>query len=290
MSPWWVLDSWKSGTLQEVNEFPPLYRLDKKEKLPDPQETAKTSNRSSSSLFRGCVFALLRVSPPSWAVDFDSNDLEKSIRAHGGQMLSLKLLEALKIDGATIKTSQEAKRKCYVVCWGGYTSAHLEIHPLLAQVKRHALCDLLEVTPIWLQTCFSEHKIISPSRLPIIFVPGSRPIRSLSKIDGATKTTSTKVATIRLSITGFSGSKRTAIIHLIEAMGLAYDNSMRTSTTHLICREANGPKYEKAVEWKLRIVSIDWLYHIAQHGYSGENGPDGTGCESRFAVIDSSAD
>jgi NAD-dependent DNA ligase len=260
-------------------------------------------NPKAALLFRGSVFVLLRVAPPSGAVDFDSQQVEQSIRSHSGQILSLKLLEAIKVDrraAAKEKNSNGNKRKCYVVCWGhtGHTASQLTIHPLLSQVRRHDLCDLVQVTPVWLQTCCSEEKVVGVDRCPILLGPQKWPIQSLvvhngnnneggfpkekkgTKGIGSSNTTGSK---LRISVTGFSGSRRSAMIHLIRAMGATYDDSMRTSTSHLICRESSGQKYEKALEWKLHVVTIDWLYHIAEYSYNGKSGKKGFGCESRFS-------
>jgi hypothetical protein len=87
---------------------------------------------------------------------------------------------------------------------------------------------------------------------------------------------------VRISITGFVGSKRTALIQLIQAIA-TYDDAMRTSTTHLICKEASGNKYDKALEWKLHIVSQEWLYHVMEYGYSGAEKQE-EGCESQFSL------
>jgi len=279
VSPWWVIHSWKSNELQDIDQFAPLYddKVEKTEKSDPVKASLATRNKYLSSLFRGYFFVLMRISPPSWAVDFDSDDLERLIRSNGGQFLSMKMVEALKVDAAA-KTSQLEKRTCYVIGWGSYSQAHLEIHPLLAQVKRNNLCELVEVTPLWLKTCLAEKKILKPNRLPVIFTPCGRPFHTLTSAEAT-------ASSIRISVTGFSGSRRTAIIQLIRAIGAFYDDSMRQSTTHLICREPTGQKYEKALEWKLHIVSLDWLYHIAKNGYSNKRKMECAGCESQFQLI-----
>lgn len=279
VSPPWVIHSWKVGELQDSNQYPPLYgnKVEKPEKPDSVKDFLATKKKIHSTLFRGSFFVLMRISPPSWTVDFDSDDLERQIRSNGGQLLSMKMVDALKVD-ATAKTAQLGKRTCYVIGWGSYSQAHLEIHPLLAQVKRNNLCELVEVTPLWLKTCLAENKILKPSRLPVIFTPFGRPFQTLTSAE-ATE------SLIRISVTGFSGSRRTAIIQLIHAIGAFYDDSMRPSTTHLICREPTGQKYEKALEWKLHIVSVDWLYHIAKNGYSDKGKMDCAGCEFQFQLM-----
>lgn len=292
VSPRWIVACWKDDKLQSPGNFAPQYQAAPKK---DISKKLKKSNEEkigpkAASLFRGSVFVLLRVAPPDGTVDFDSQQLEQSIRTHAGQMLSMKLLEALKVDRrAAAKDKNSIKRKCYVVCWGGgHTASHLTIHPLLSQVRRHDLCDLVEVTPVWLQTCCSEEKVVVVDRCPIALSPQKWPIQSLvDENDGVSKenkgTKGGVSSMLRISVTGFSGSRRSAMIHLIQAMGATYDDAMRTTTTHLICRESSGQKYEKALQWKLHVVKIDWLYYIAEHGYSGQTGKKGFGCESRFS-------
>lgn len=290
--------SWSSGWLGNPTDHPPIYCA---VEAPQKEERPPTNKTVSSTLWKGTIFCLLRVVPPSWAVDFDPNELETLIRTNGGQLLSQKMMEALKVDQApgksnpnaslTLTASCSAKRTCYVIGWGGYSSSHLDIHPLLSQVKRHALCHVVEVTPIWLLACQSEQRLILPtSRNPDLFVPGKRPIHRLGDLVVPRSSQSTalngkadKARPLRISVTGFSGSTRSALVHAIQALGVAYDDAMHTSTTHLICREAKGQKYAKAVEWGIQCVSMDWLYHVMKYGYQGERGDPG-GCEATFPV------
>jgi hypothetical protein len=37
----------------------------------------------------------------------------------------------------------------------------------------------------------------------------------------------------------------------------------------------------------LYIVSIEWLYHVLEHGYGGAD-KDANGCEMRFSLVDRS--
>jgi twin BRCT domain len=302
VSPWWVMRSISMGELVPEHECPPTYQdgptpANKK----NDKKFALTSK--GKALLKGSLFCLLRVTPPEWAVDFDSKQVEHEILSNGGKLLSLKLVEALKVDHAPAgfvpaaasnfnapRDATSAKRTCYVVAWGGATQSHLDIHPLLSQIKRQSLCHLVQVTPIWLSTCISEQRLLQPSRSPCLFEPGKRPIHCLFHPNAgkgymARDATSndSKPRAVRISVTGFSGSIRTALMHAIKAIGATYDDSMRSTTTHLICREASGAKYEKAMEWKLLVVSLDWLFHVMQYGFEGEKGLKG-GCESEFTI------
>jgi hypothetical protein len=175
-----------------------------------------------------------------------------------------------------LKTDQRrqdaSRRTCYVVFWGGYTPTHISIHTLLSQLQKQDLCKLVLVSVIWLKTAIADGKLPSLiDRRPVLFQPRPWPLQLLSK-------------DLKLAVTGFVHSDRTAVIQLIRAVGASYTESMKPKNTHLICRDAKGPKYEKAIEWRLHVVSIDWLYHVVQYGYGGQNGTVKTGCENEFSL------
>ena len=286
--------------------------------------TVSGSHDKTSNLLRGYLFVLLRISnPPGWMVDYDTKDLERLIRTNGGQILSLKLLEALK--GDLLRQQQNSKRtkddivkrKCHVLCWGGNgSSANLQqqqfaLHPLLSQIQRKAICDVVTVTPNWLQTSMEEQSIVDHTSLPLLFQPQAWPWRRLvtanmnndtsngskqQQQQNTHKSISKKLVdesvatiTVRISVTGFVGSERQAVVQAIQAMGAIFDNAMhQQKTTHLICADLAIPsqqhnkKVQKAREWKIHVVTTDWLYHVLQHG-------NDEACESRFTLASDSA-
>jgi twin BRCT domain len=321
----WLLESWQSQALKQPHDFPPIKgqqsssiksaaTMDGKEhfikKTLHPATTTFTS--SASAVFRGCMFAIVRIAPPTWAVDFDSRLQEQLIKRNGGQMVSLKLLDALRIDAAkahhtsgasspthlqnnNIHSHSQEKRTCYVVCWGGFSQTHLDLNPILSQLQRHNLCNLALVTPLWLSTCVDVQKRVPPHRLPKLFTPQPwllRRISSNDNIDTADTQTSTGVVgpsekhplkqvsvqrDICVSVTGFSNTERAAIRQLLQAIGATYDSGMGNSCTHLMCREdpnstttttaqQRGPKLERALQRGLPVVTMDWVYRVAQHG------------------------
>lgn len=213
------------------------------------------------------MFALARIAPPTGAVDFDSKDQETLIRAHGGQILTLKLMDAMKADSKNLGH----RRECFVVCWGG--APRLELNPILSQMKRHNICDLLLVTPIWLQSCISLQEMVQPSRLPEALVPRTWPFKRMEKkLD------------LRVSVTGFSAMEKEVLTNLMTTCGISFHNEMTISNTHLICKEkATGLKLQKALEWGLHIVSVEWLYYILQHGFNGKESSK-QGCEDQFSL------
>lgn len=253
VSPVWIIDSWAADELLDEVDYPPLYQSAEPNLNNDhPVCTSETlgPNVTTTGFLKGLVFCFVPAAVPDFAVDFDVTPLERSIRGYGGRILSTKLLEALKSDARDCH--QPIKRKLYVVCWGAYHPSHLEMHPLIGHITKQDLCQLVPVTPVWVQTCLSEGKVVSPRHFSSILCPSEWPWRSLTAT--------------HISVSGFSGSKRTALIHFIRAVA-AYDDTMvRGQTTHLIVIHPKGEKYKKAKEWGIQIVSLEWLLHAVRCG------------------------
>jgi hypothetical protein len=181
-------------------------------------------------------------------------------------MLTLKLMDAMKMDSKNLGH----RRQCFVVCWGG--APRLELNPILSQLKRNNICDLVLVTPVWLKTCITLQKLVQPPRFPEALVPRTWPFKTMEKMN------------LRVSVTGFSATEKVALMHLTSTCGVSFLNEMTASTTHLICKEkATGLKLQKAVEWDLHIVSAEWLYYVLQHGYNGKDSSK-EGCEAQFLL------
>jgi hypothetical protein len=268
LSPSWVLESWTQNCLALPSKFPPIVApaepLAKKEAVPSEATSAVSKSGSAFSVFRGCLFSLVRVAPPAWAVDFDSKQQESFIKNHCGQMLTLKLLDILKAD----KKRGNQKRRCYVVCWG--SRPQIELNPILSSVQKTGLCEIVMVTPFWLQTCVKIERRVKPDRLPSVFVPAAWPLRKLER-------------NVAIAMTGFHWSERIAFVQVIKSIGGTFHENMEKATTHLMCKEkATGLKLEKGVEWGLHIVSVEWLHHIVRYGYGGEKQAK-DGCEARFS-------
>jgi hypothetical protein len=281
VSPTWVLESWKQDLLALPSDYPPIKAVVTsaiKNKAAIPSEPSTTKNgsisksNSASTVFRGCLFSLVRLAPPAWAVDFDTKQQESFVKAHGGQILSIKLMDAMKAD----TKNGARKRKCHVVCWGG--RPNLQLNPIISQLQRHDLCELVLVTPIWLQTCATVQKRVRPDRLSLVLAPQPWPLRTLAVGESSTK--------LSIAMTGFQGTEKAALVHLFQAVRGTFHDNMNNSNTHLICKEkATGLKLEKAIEWGLHIVSLDWLFHVVEFGYGGKEKAKG-GCESRFSLRD----
>jgi twin BRCT domain len=283
VSPLCLIESCRLGILQNPSLFPlVLYAAKASTTKTETNNNTSTDKpksiqQSLPAIFRGNVFVLQRVAPPDWAVDFDLNELERIIVQHGGQLLTTKLLAAIKADRQGASTVQQQQRRtCYVISWGedddgsiGRSTDVASMHPLLAQIKRQNLCTVEVVSPIWLQTCREEQTCLVPSEFPELFQQTRRPIHRFHTVPSTTTATkSIETPAIRISVTGFAGVQRTAITLLIQAMCGIYDDALRKSTTYLICTSdtTSGPKYETAIEWNLRTVTLEWLLRVARHG------------------------
>jgi hypothetical protein len=264
VSPAWVLESCKNNVLALPCRFPPVELAPTNEKdTKMPSKLNLSRSNSASAVFRGCLFSLVRIAPPNWAVDFDSRKQESFIKSHGGQMLSFRLIDAMRVDAS--KSGQ--RRKCHVVCWGG--RPQLQLNPILSQLKRDDLCDIALVTPMWIQTCIRTQKRVSTEAIPLALMPQPWPLRK-------------QESTIFVALTGFSGTEKIALSFLIKSIGGSVTEDMNKTNTHLLCKQkANKLKVEKASQWGMHIVSIDWLSHILEHGFCGIE-KEKIGCEHRF--------
>jgi twin BRCT domain len=263
MSPRWVVESWKAQQLQPPHRFEPR----KRKKIIKPASgnlMTVSSRQDSMGLFRGTIFCIIRIAPPEGCADWNTEELESTICSHGGQMLSLKVLDALRSDQSKHDT---ARRTVYVVSWGGYSSLHASLHPMLAHIQKENLCSVVPVSPVWLKTVIVEQRMAIPNRRPILFQPQAWPFAMISK-------------SIQIAVTGFAGSERTGMMHLIQAMGATYTANLKPQNTHVICKESKGPKYIKAIEWKVHTVTVEWLYHVARYGFLHHDGS----IEKRFGV------
>lgn len=326
VSPLWVIESYRRSKLQMPSAYAPVHSPQPKcnnsddrtkwsKKAPEALSRASSvaSTTSNLSIFRGCLFSFVRTSSrieleqsesnpaANSVVEYDSKELEDSIRAQGGQILSIKLLDALRSDAEN--SGGFTKRKCYVVCWGG-CPPRLDTNPLVSQLQRHELCELVLVTPIWVRASVSARKRIRPERMPLVLIPQSWSMkfalnvklslereRVQKKRIGKMEAPTAKSGGYRrldISLTGFQGVEKEVIIHLIRAIGGMYHNNTSSANTHLVFKKsATGLKLKKAIEWGLHVVSVQWLYHILEHGYTGMHN-DQCGCEKRFSQADES--
>lgn len=291
VSPEWIFACVRMKQVVDVANYPPqrpvnTLKVKKKTKSPPivPKRTAK------SSIFHGRFFHIIpndlqqeksqsHHGDSSDIVLFHADKMEKLILSHGGRILSkegiriLQHIPSANDEKRNVPGEPNSKeRKCYIVHLGGTTTSFdfkrvVESDALLSLISQRNLCQLQAVNGVWVQTCDATRLEISPMSYEKLFMPQAQAMRRLD--------TDVKV---NVAVTGFVGEERIGLKMMLLAIGADYTENMSRDNTHLICREASGAKYVKAMEWNLHVVTVEWLYHIAYFGYE-------VGSEKSFGVV-----
>lgn len=102
------------------------------------------------------------------------------------------------------------------------------------------------VTPFWLNDVLVKRKMLPPWQalhLPLLYSEeGQRPCSNQI-----------------ISITNFDGDDRDRVKQMITALGARYTGYMTRSNSVLVCRRPEGHKYQKAKEWQIAVVNVQWL-------------------------------
>lgn len=104
------------------------------------------------------------------------------------------------------------------------------------------------VTAHWLNSVLKRRRMMPPHRtlhFPVAFPPGGKPC-----------------AQHIISMTGFVDSDRDELKLMAYLAGAKYTGYLCRSNTVLICKEPVGLKYEKAREWRIPCVNVQWLSDI----------------------------
>ncbi|KAL3842635.1 hypothetical protein ACJMK2_020626, partial [Sinanodonta woodiana] len=62
-----------------------------------------------------------------------------------------------------------------------------------------------------------------------------------------------------ISVTNLENDERTRVKQMIHAIGARYTGYMTRSNTALVCKKPEGVKYQKAKEWRIAVVNVQWL-------------------------------
>jgi DNA replication regulator DPB11 len=54
--------------------------------------------------------------------------------------------------------------------------------------------------------------------------------------------------------------------HLSRSAGISNPPQFSPQCTHLVCPDRTGKKYEKALEWGIEVVDLDWLWDLTRNG------------------------
>ena len=99
-------------------------------------------------------------------------------------------------------------------------------------------------TPVWVERCIVEQKILDANACPW-YIPSAR------------KSHDTKGVII--SISGFSASQKLDIVSALKWNRIPYSPTLTRECTTLVAMRQGTPKVRTALEWKIPVVSLDWL-------------------------------
>ncbi|KAL7483753.1 hypothetical protein ACHAW6_009394 [Cyclotella cf. meneghiniana] len=275
----WILSSLYHCTMQ-APPFPPVPCKDKglvqrHAKVDDSKRAnldatvAKRKITVQSNLFDKCIFVVVRPKPPHGTMSFDKLEMESIITTHGGLLLTHHLFGAIQTDLAN--ASKTTDRKFHLLSTGGYSHDPTNLDPLLAQLSKLG-AEIIPVTPVWIKACVGDRVRYDARRYPLLFQPPPWPVRLLPP-----RRAGAPSPLLLVSLTGFIDASRYGIIWMLKEIGAGYTDNLTAKNTHLICKDAAGKKYEKACEWGLHVVSVEWLYHVMRYGYK-------EGCEREFSL------
>ena len=71
---------------------------------------------------------------------------------------------------------------------------------------------------------------------------------------------------IVLSFSGLDEAEACWIRRLLRAIGITHAPTFTRRTTHLLCPSREGKKFEKAPEWGIEVVGMEWLHAVAREG------------------------
>lgn len=108
-------------------------------------------------------------------------------------------------------------------------------------------------TAVWVERCVEEGIIISAEQFPLF--------KAIPRCQD-------DFSALRVSITGFEKFERLNVLCSLKWMKVNVSPILTKKCTHLIVAQNNTPKYRTAIEWKIPIYSIEWLYALAECGLS----------------------
>lgn len=226
----------------------------------------------TSTLFQGCYFHFIQSQPSSNFVSFDTQTLKSAVVSHGGRILSKDSVDQI-----------SPNDRCYIIRGYGFLLEvmNLESDKLImermSKKKKLHTTNVKSVNPLWIKACLETRIVVKADKYPLLFQPQSFPLHRLPRSLNDGKG-------LLICVTGFVGLERVGLKQLIMCIGGSYSEKMTVQNTHLICKEAKGPKFLKAHEWNIHVITVDWLYHVMKHGYHGEGSKSSSGCEDKFQV------
>ncbi|KAJ7576872.1 hypothetical protein C8J56DRAFT_1031650 [Mycena floridula] len=108
-------------------------------------------------------------------------------------------------------------------------------------------------TECWLEQCIHEDRLCEADE-HVAYLPLGIDI----PIIGAEE--------IRLSFSGLDDSEQCFLRRLFKALGITLPPTFSKHSTHLLCPSRTGLKFNKAAEWGVPVVDMQWLKDIATTG------------------------
>jgi DNA replication regulator DPB11 len=109
------------------------------------------------------------------------------------------------------------------------------------------------VTDCWVEACCYHQRILSPDD-KLVF----RPLSIEAPLQGADA--------LNVHISGFSAEIRSFLRRIIRTVGGTISDKFSRHTTHLVCAESGGLKFERARMWKIPAVRESWIWGMAESG------------------------
>nr|SVE74053.1 EOG090X027U [Daphnia barbata] len=126
---------------------------------------------------------------------------------------------------------------------------HLLCETSRSAVAQQALRDGKRlVTAFWLNDVILKQHMFPPSQVlhfPTPYGDAERPCRNMLA-----------------SLSGFEGDDRLRVRFMCEAVGLKYTGHFCNQHDVLICRKPEGPKFQKAREWRKPVVTTTWIAQV----------------------------
>jgi len=146
-------------------------------------------------------------------------------------------------DGELVSSDYGGTVDYLIVPTGGWETTAQSIGGIL---HRHLVSDL------WLEDCLDSGQLL----------PAEYHHRAVGQVQGQL------LKGVVACLSGYGGREREFLSKLVIALGgvsqevfAKRDNPRKNvlGSTHLICSEAEGPKYNAAKKWKVTVVTKDWL-------------------------------
>ncbi|KAL5485961.1 DPB11_7 [Sanghuangporus weigelae] len=162
-----------------------------------------------------------------------------------GEASGTKLTEALELRGGTVIVDADTEVDFIVV---RLVSGSIFYRNELSQTERQKFR-----TECWIEQCMFEERICAGDEHPA-FVP----LRIPTPLPGADK--------LMVHISGLIPSEKMPSVRLLKAIGATVTDQLSRRNTHLICPCGSGPKFMKALEWGIPVLSLQWLFDTVKSG------------------------